>query len=202
MTSRWTQNRSSGLGFFAQLATLSPLRYGVVTVIVITLGYTSIRIVPMIHRDLELLKNVYAVDERGISLAATLQSQIQESRRQYLNILSSQAKPAEFENKTRSMQQYDSTIALTESSIAELGANSGDGLQQFRRSWLRYVTRRDEMIASLKGRGGGEHQVDADTVNAAFLEVEQAVRTGEAAFEAASTRQTTEISDTLRRTLR
>ncbi len=170
--------------------------------IVVTLGYTSIRIIPMVHRDLELLREVYAVDERGIGLEGDLQTQIQESRRQYLSILSSQSRSEEIENETRSLQDYDDMIARTESRIAQLEPNPGDSPRQFHQDWLRYVTLRNAVLASLKSRHDGVNKIDEDEVNSAFLRLNQEIRSGGAAFEASSARQIAEVSDTLKRTLR
>jgi len=202
MTSRCPQTRSSGLGFFAQLAVASPLRYGVVAVIVVTLGYTSIRIVPMIHLDRELLREVYAVDERGISLEGDLQFQIQESRRQYLSILSSQSRPEEIQNETQSLQSYDAVIARTESTIADLKPNPGHSPRQFHQDWLRYVALRNTVLASLKSGPDRVNKVDSDGANSAILQLDQAARSGKAAFEASSALQIAQVSDTLQRTLR
>jgi PAS domain S-box-containing protein/diguanylate cyclase (GGDEF)-like protein len=203
MTLRWTQIRSARFRSFVRQAFASPLRYGVVAVIVATLGYTSLRIVPMLHRDLQLLQEVYAVDEKGISLVSDLQSQIQESRRQFLRIQSTEVEPATVKDETRSMQEFDETIAQTESRIAPLEAIRGGSLKHFHESWLNYVALRDSvLLTELEGSREGMRKAGTEQVNAAFLQVDQAVRADEAAFETSSARRLGEVSGTLVGTLR
>jgi PAS domain S-box-containing protein/diguanylate cyclase (GGDEF)-like protein len=202
MTFRWIQNRPGSFGSLVRLAFASPLRYGVATVIVVTLGYTSLRIVPMIHRDLQLLRDVYGVDEKGISLVGDLQSQVQESHRRFLLIQSAQVKPADLRQETRSMQEFDNAIAQTDSQIAQLGSLPGDSQKQFQESWLAYVALRDrELSSESNGRQESLRYADADKVNAAFLQVDRALRGDAAAFQAASAVHLGEISKNLIGTL-
>ena len=87
MSSRSPQLASDRRRLFSFLAAVSPLRYGVVAVIVVTVGYTFLRVFPMLRHNLELLRNVNAVDEQGMRLEGDLQVEIQESRRRFLRAM-------------------------------------------------------------------------------------------------------------------
>ena len=103
--------------FFSFRAAISPLRYGVVAVIVVTGGYTFLRVFPMLRHNLELLRNVSAVDEQGMRLEGDLQVEIQESRRRFLRAMLAAGDPAETAEaraETQSVHVADVAVASTE----------------------------------------------------------------------------------------
>jgi PAS domain S-box-containing protein/diguanylate cyclase (GGDEF)-like protein len=159
----------------------------VAAVILATIGYSSIRIIPMIRHDLQSLDDVRAVEERGMSLEGDLQEEIQESRRRFLRILLASGNPAEVENETRSMQGYDATVAQTESRIARLGAVARRNQQEFHAKWLQYVALRDRLLeTSLKAPPEAVRKLDADLGKSSFDPAEQAAREAQAAFQEAT----------------
>lgn len=198
MNSYWIKFRPARTRLSAIFAVASPLRYGVVAVIFVTIGYSWFRIVPVIYRDLQLLRDVYSLDERGIALEGDLQYEIQESRRRFLRILLANGKPSEVERETRAMQGYDATIAATEFSIAQLGAQAEGSQQQFHARWLHYVAERDELLqTALKGDTGAARKIDADLGRGAFDAVEQSARNAAMAFQNSSAVHLGEVRTTL-----
>jgi PAS domain S-box-containing protein/diguanylate cyclase (GGDEF)-like protein len=198
MSLSWTQQSSAMMRSLALVAAAPPLRYGVVAVIVVSMGFAWGHLLPVIRHDLQLLHDVYAIDEQGIALEGDLQYEIQESRRRFLRILLAGGKPAEVDQETRSMRGYDATVALTESRIAQLGVLPEGNRRQFRDNWLHYVALRDQMLVTALGGDQEEvRKVDTDLGKGTFETVEQAVRDAQVAFEASSARHVGEVSSTL-----
>lgn len=198
MSFRSSQASTTRKRFFSLPATASPLRYGVVAIIVVTVGYSFLRVVPMLQHDVELLRDTYAVDEQGIRLEGDLLYQVQESRRQFLRVLLAAGKPAEVEQETRSMHGSDATVALTENRIAQLGAISVENRQQFHASWRHYIAARDKILAAtLTSDPEQVRRIDSDLASGAFVPVELAARNSVADFEAASAAHIGEVSGTL-----
>ena len=182
----------------AILAASSPLRYGVVAVILVTLGYSWLRIVPVIRHDLRLLRDVYSIDEHGIVLEGDLQYEIQQSRRQFLRILLAAGKPLEINQETRSMRDYDAAVTSTEARIAQLGALPEPQEQQFHMRWLHYLTERDQLLRSaLNGDSEAARNIDADLGKGAFDPAEQAAREAAVAFQDSSAGHLEEVQTTL-----
>ena len=180
-------------------ATASPLSYGLVAVIAVTVGYSFLRVLPMLRQDLQVLRNVYSVDERGIHLEGDLQYEIQESRRRFLRALLAAGKPAEVEEEAESMRSADAAIASTAKQIAQLGATPAASQALFHASWLSYTAARDKLLAAvLRGDPDEARRADADLAKGAFVPVELAARQAEADFEASSARRIGEVSRTLR----
>jgi len=206
MRSNPSQPVSARERFFSLLATASPLGYGVMTVIVVTVGYTAFHFAPLLRRDLQLLHDVNAIDERGTSLDSDLRSDIQENRRSFLRILHTDpanSKPAETEEETRAMHESDAAVATAESSIAALGVLPEASLRQFDESWAGYLTAREQMLSEARD-GGGEktRPADLERTRAAFAPVERSVREMETAFETSSAKNLAEVSETLHGILR
>src|ERR1700721_1866829 len=173
MSSHSPQPASARRRFFPFLAAISPLRYGVVAIIVVTVGYSFLRVVPMLRHDVELLRDTYAVDEQGIRLEGDLMYQVQESRREFLRVLLAAGKPAEVEEETRSMRGSDAAVALTENRIAQLGAISSENRQQFHASWRHYIAVRDKILAAtLTSDPEQVRRIDSDLGSGAFVPVE------------------------------
>jgi PAS domain S-box-containing protein/diguanylate cyclase (GGDEF)-like protein len=191
--------------FFSFLAAISPLRYGVVAVIVVTVGYTFLRVFPMLRHNLELLRNVSAVDEQGMRLEGDLQVEIQESRRRFLRAMLAAGDPAETAEaraETQSVRVADAAVASTEAQIVQLGAAPAASQALFHASWLGYTAERDKRLASaLKGDPKKVLGADADLAQGAFATAELAARNAETALEASSARQIGEASTTLHGTL-
>jgi len=181
------------------LKNASPIRYGVATVIVLSLGYLSIRIIPSVRRDLHLLREVNSVDEKGMSLESELLFEAQASRRRFLRALMAYGNSQAVDEETRAMRGFDSRIVATESRIAQLGGNPVHGQAEFHETWQRYLTQRDKILASaLAGIPEDVRKIDSELGKSSFHPVEQAIRDAEQEFEARSASQIDEVSATLR----
>ena len=203
MSFRSSQFTSARRRFLSVFAAASPLNYGLVAVIALTVSYSILRVLPALRHDLQLLREVYAVDERGIHLEGDLRYQIQESRRRFLRALLAAGKPAEVEEEAQSMRSADAAIARTEQQIAQqiaqLGTAPAASQALFHASWLSYTATRDRMLAAvLRGDPEEVRTADADLTQGAFAPVELAARHAEAEFEASSARRIGEVSGTLR----
>jgi PAS domain S-box-containing protein/diguanylate cyclase (GGDEF)-like protein len=170
--------------------------------LVVTVGYAGFRIVPTIRHDLQVLRDIHAVDERGASLEGDLQFEIQESRRRFLRVLLAAGNPAAVEEEIRSMRSADAAVALTEKQIAsqlpQLGAVSKDGQARFHESWLRYVAERDEMLTGAARRDPAAALTnDAALSSSAIVPAEQAARDSKASFEASAATHIGEVASTL-----
>jgi PAS domain S-box-containing protein/diguanylate cyclase (GGDEF)-like protein len=202
MSSQSPQPASARRRFFPFLAAISPLRYGVVAIIVVTVSYCFLRVFPMLRHNLELLRNVSEVDEQGMRLEGDLQGQILESRRRFLRATLAAGNPAEAA-EARSMRDADAAVALTENRIAQLGAVPAANQALFHASWLGYTGERDKRLRSaLKGDPEKVLGADVDLAQGAFATAELAARNAETALEASTAQQIGEASATLHDTLR
>ena len=157
----------------------------------------------MLHRDLQLLHEVYSVEEQGIRLEGDLQLEVQESRRRFLSILLAQGNPAEMDREARSMRSYDSTISATESRIMTLNPEAVLSQKEFHERWLSYVAIRDKILQTASAEGPDQaRKIDSDLAKGAFEPVEQAARNAESDFAATSASHIVEVSNTLNATLR
>ena len=157
----------------------------------------------MLHRDLQLLHEVNAVEEQGKRLEGDLQNEVQESRRRFLRILLEEANPAQMDREARSMRSYDSTITATESRITTLNAEAALGQQEFHERWLSYVSLRDKILETvLAGGPGRARRVDPDLAKGALESAVQAARNAESNFAAISASHVVEVSNSLNATLR
>jgi PAS domain S-box-containing protein/diguanylate cyclase (GGDEF)-like protein len=203
MSFRTSQLASARRRFFSFLAAVSPVRYGLVAVIVVTVSYSFLRVFPMLRHNLELLRNVNAVDVRGMRLEGDLQVQIQESRRSFLRTMLAAGDPAETTAEARLMRDADAAVVSTENKIAQLGALPAANQAQFHANWLGYTEKRDNILAKiLKGDPEKAFKVDAELTQGAFSNAELAARSAEAALEASSALQISEASTALHDILR
>jgi PAS domain S-box-containing protein/diguanylate cyclase (GGDEF)-like protein len=188
---------------------------GVVAIIVLTVAYSALDVIPVVHRDLQLLHNVQSVDVQAIRLEGELQYEIQESRRQYLLILlagkwsgtnpsPSDRISGQVSREIRALRASDATIALTESKLAQLGSVQAESQRQFHANWQRYAALRDSMLtpapavnAEEAGKLDKLDRVNIGLEHGAFLPVEQVVQNAEAASEAASADHIREVSTIL-----
>jgi PAS domain S-box-containing protein/diguanylate cyclase (GGDEF)-like protein len=212
MTSLPSQLDSAKKRFQSFFASPYLVSCGVVTIIVLTVAYSALDVVPVVRRDLQLLNNVQAVDVRALRLDGELQYEIQESRRQFLLILLADKwqgtgrRPSDQTNgqvspEIRDLRASDAAIALTESKLAQLGPMQAESQRQFHADWQRYAALRNSMLTSAPvvsaEEAGKLDLVNSDLEHRAFLPVEQVVQNAEAASEAASAGHIREVSITL-----
>jgi len=184
------------------LGTVSPIRFGVAAIIVLTLAYSLLHIVPMVRGDLRLLNDLNARDLKGVTLESDLQYQIEESRRSFLRALLATGSQAETDQEVQSMHAIDETIAQTEAKIAQLGVIPEQNQEQFNQSWSRYVALRDRQLAILSSGARAEMlKTDSDLGKTAFLPVEQALQNAQAALRESSAAHIREVYGTLDSTL-
>src|SRR5579859_7886893 len=182
---------------------VSPIQYGVAAIIVQTLAYSCLHVIPMVRRDLGLLKELYTQDVEGVSLESDLQYEIQENRRGFLRLLLASGSPAQVNDELQLMRASDATIAQTQAAIARLGVIPEKSQNQFRQSWADYVVLRDRLLAS--GKAGDlieARKIDPNLGRSAFLPVEQAAQNARSEFRENSAVHIQEISATLTGALR
>jgi PAS domain-containing protein len=176
------------------------IRYGIGAIILVSLAVACLHFIPLIHRDLRLLHDVYTLDVKGMALEGDLQYEIQESRRRFLRILLAAHNPQEMQQEIRLMQRYDATVAVTVVQLSQLGVIPELQESQFRASWNRYQTVRDRMVDKIQsGHGSEVRAIDYDLGNGIFDPVEQAVHASQASFEATAASHLAEVSGTLKR---
>jgi len=213
----WTEWSSARQRLASIFPSASPFRYGLAAVIVVTVAYATLGIFPMLHRDLQLLYDVHALDEQGIRLAGELRNQLQQDRLSSYRVLLARGDPAQLEKTLAALGQRDAAIAKAESSLAQLRDSPADRQLQFHRSWLAYRDVRDRMLASvpadsLKTGSSGVtlatvldaqpgQASDAGIGQAAFDHAELAAQAWEGAFQNASENHIAEVSRTLKRSL-
>jgi PAS domain S-box-containing protein len=213
---RWTRQSSAREPLASARAAFSPLRYGVAAVIVVTVAYTLLGIVPMTLRNLQLLKEVAAEDGQGIQLAGELRYQLEEGRRSLENVILSAGSLAQRNQAVRSMREVDARIAKTESSITQLSTSPVELNPQFHQKWITYLADRDRLIQISESGGAADasdgHQARSSTAGAGgkfdtereaadFLQVDQAAARWEKEFQSDSDRKVGEISRSLRNAL-
>jgi PAS domain S-box-containing protein/diguanylate cyclase (GGDEF)-like protein len=198
--------------------------YGVAAIIVLTVAFSALDVIPMVRRNLQLLHDVQAVDIKAIRLEGELQYEIQESRRKFLLILLAVGEPAgsnvegnkqanqqskqqvsqRASEEIRAFRAYDATIALTEFKLAQLGPAQAETQKQFHAGWQHYAVLRDAMLTTVLERGPGAAgkmgsigKLVTELGQSAFLPVEQTVQDAEVASEASSASHIREVSNTL-----
>ena len=185
---------------FAPLAAASPLYYGVAAVILVTIGYSALRIIPLIRHDLGVLDEVRAVQDQGMTLEGDLLYNIQESRHEFLRILLANGKPSEVATETQSMRRRDATIEETETKIAQLGSGPQRDHQEFHAKWQKFLALRSQLLATALSGSPRSLQdlreLDADLGKGAFDSAEQAVRDAETAFQTDSAAHLNEVRAT------
>ena len=185
---------------------IPPLRYGVMMVILATIGYAMLHFLPLIRRDISLLREVQENDIRGIALQGQLQYQIQESRRMLFVSLLSAPNSEQRRQKASVIRQYDATVEGTETQIVDLGVLPSSSQRRFQESWSSYVTQRDRLLdAGAENAPKSAEGVDSSLGDKAFLELESAVQGMATDFEASSSTRiqnvSHELSDALRELL-
>jgi PAS domain S-box-containing protein/diguanylate cyclase (GGDEF)-like protein len=189
---------SAGRRFPSFFSTVSPIRYGVAAIIVLTLAYSFLHIFPMVRRDLRLLQDLYTLDVEGITLESDLHYEVQANRLSFLRLLLASGVPAQVDDELRLMRESDAAIAKTQEAIAQLGAIPEKNQHQFRQSWADYVALRDRLLASAKsGDPAQARKIDDSLGSSGFLRVERAVQIARAEFRESSAAHIREISATL-----
>jgi len=210
MSLLWS-NRSSARQRLASLFTAgSPFRYGLATVIVVTVAYAMLGVLPMIRHDLELLHDVQALDEQGIRLTGELRNQLQQDRLSSYRVMLARGAPSQLSQAQAELRASDAAIAKTESSLAQLRDSPAESQLQFQRRWLAYAAIRNRILTPSQG-----HELRADSRSepkpgagqaaglgqAAFDQAEQGAASWQGAFQRASESHIGEVSRTLKRSL-
>ena len=180
------------------LKVASPIYCGVGAVIVLTIGYSLIRVMPMIRRDLRLLSELKEVDIQAVSLGADLRIQIQEGHRDFLRIVTSPSKPAAASPEMQELRAVDSAVASDEAKIAQLGSPLEASLTRFRQDWQTYLSQRDHIL--LATAAGGEKNARASDLELAATAYQQATHSADSmgqAVLATSTEKINEVSSGL-----
>jgi PAS domain S-box-containing protein/diguanylate cyclase (GGDEF)-like protein len=188
---------------FAPLFTaVSPFRYGLAAVIVVTIAYATLALFPMIRRDLQLLRDVHNRDEQGVALAGELRAQLAKDRLNSIQTLLASGDRAVPEQAIRATQALDAQIAQTEHTLQQLGTAPADSQRQFHQSWLEYVAIRDTELAN---RAQQRHPAalgqTLDASDPAFARAELATTHWGQAFAAGSQQHLAEVSRTLQSAL-
>jgi PAS domain S-box-containing protein/diguanylate cyclase (GGDEF)-like protein len=202
MTLPWSMLTSPRNRVFAFLATASPLRYGLVVVVFLTLWFSWFHIIPMIHQEQQLLHDLDATDQHGLRLEDDLQFQIEKSRRSFLRLLLAHGDPAAQATEMQFLQEHDAAVAQIESKIAKLGTAAQLSPFQFHESWLRYQASRDRLAeADLHGAPGVAAKLDPGLAGTTFAVAQKQAGRDQAAFEASYAAKVQQLSGTLKRAL-
>jgi len=217
MTFSATRTRTAKQRFLSFLASPFPVGYGVAAIIILTLAYSGLDIVPTVRRDVQLLHDVQAVDVHAMRLEDELQFEIQKNRRRFLMILVTAgdragAKTADskgVQEEIRALRAHDATIALTESELGQLGGAQAESQRQFHAIWQPYVTLRDRLITLAQdgglGKAEGASGADDGLSNlgsGAFLSAEEVVQQAEAASATSSANHIDQISSNIKQELK
>jgi PAS domain S-box-containing protein/diguanylate cyclase (GGDEF)-like protein len=208
MTSEDSSPSPSRIRFRRLIEIASSARAWVGAIIVLTLCYLFLHVVPMIRRDLGMLRDLQQVDGQGITYESELQYQMQESRRRFLHILLESSDQAAHTKDLNSLRQIDASVGATIMKIDELGVVSPKVQGQVRQSWQDYLTLRDRMLAapagaaSLAQPGAGARQVEPELGRNAFLAALQSVRNAEVAFQDSAALKTETVTASLHQDLR
>lgn len=203
MTLRVSQLGSAKRRILTSLTSVSPVRYGVSAIIVLTLAYSTLHIIPMVKSDLRLLNDLYALDIKGMALESDLRSGIQESRGKFQQILLLQNDSPQWKEEMQSMQAIDASIVQTQTEISQLGIVSDNDQKSFAQSWSNFISIRDKQVATtVTGSRRQARTIDSDPAQVPFLLAEQAVQNAQANLRVASAVRIQQISGTLVGTLR
>jgi PAS domain S-box-containing protein/diguanylate cyclase (GGDEF)-like protein len=175
-----------------------PLRYGVVVIILATLGYAFLDFLPMLRYDLQLLHETTAVDVQGLRVQDQLQLQIQQNRRDFLRVILAGNSVQERERKIQSMHVTDATIAETESRLSTMGDATRSFQPQFHERWQRYIAQRETLLAAILQTGPeAARAIDATFADSAFVSAQQSVENAESALETSADANLHEVSKAL-----
>jgi PAS domain S-box-containing protein/diguanylate cyclase (GGDEF)-like protein len=189
--------------FRSLLATKSPVYYGVGTIIMLTLAYSFLHVIPMIRNDLRQLNELNSVDMQAIRLEASLRSQVEESRRDFLRVVTTSTKLHVNNPEIRELRESDAAVAATQAQISQLGLASAVNLAHFQQDWQSYLTQRDQLLLAVVA--GGEQQARSADPALGKTTYDAANRSAEEmgdAFQAATTQRINAVSTTLRNGMR
>jgi PAS domain S-box-containing protein/diguanylate cyclase (GGDEF)-like protein len=149
-----------------------PLRLGVGLVIVFTLGYGFVNILPTISREKSRLQDLSSTQLTGIRLSSALQGEMYESRQSSMRVLLAHDDPETREQAIRNLHEQDARVQELEARFEQLGVaatvNPASGQQSIEKSWQRYVEARDRLLSGTRVTGQEIGVLEAD-----FLEAQQ-----------------------------
>jgi PAS domain S-box-containing protein/diguanylate cyclase (GGDEF)-like protein len=178
------------------------LRLGVSAVIVITVAFACLQIVPMISRERSALRDLSTRKLESLSMIGELQDAVEENGRSATHLMMARPGPEALQRGIDRLHAQDAAIQQSQDRIARLGAESLASQTLFQARWQSYLRERDNELAhSPAGELSEWNGARTDRAGSAFLSVERAVREDAAEILDASDRQIGEISDALSRAL-
>ena len=178
------------------------MRLGVSAVIVITVAFACLQIVPMISRERSALRDLSTRKLESLSMIGELQDAVEENGRSATHLMMARPGPEALQRGIDRLHAQDAAIQQSQDRIARLGAESLASQTLFQARWQSYLRERDNELAhSPAGELSEWNGARTDRAGSAFLSVERAVREDAAEILDASDRQIGEISDALSRAL-
>jgi PAS domain S-box-containing protein/diguanylate cyclase (GGDEF)-like protein len=198
MSNIWDHSNSSGGRFFRYLATASPLRYGAVGMVFVSLLLAMAYTLPIVNRDRLLLWEVHDVDVLGVGLVGDLQSQVEEGRVRFLQILLTASSPSDRNAEIAVLHRGDAAILASSDQVKRLGGMP-ESWQQFAVAWEQYRAVRDGEIAmALQGHEAEAFRTDNLAGRTSFALVEDSVQGAKRAFDSSSRARIRQVTDSLR----
>jgi PAS domain S-box-containing protein/diguanylate cyclase (GGDEF)-like protein len=194
----WDHANSTRRHFFSYLATASPVRYGVVGMVFVSLllaiGYT----LPIVNRDRHLLWKVHDVDVLGVGLVGDLQGEVEAGRARFLRILLATSNTQDRDAEISLLRQDDAAVLATSNQVRRL-ERMPQAWQQFAAAWEQYrVVREGQMAMALQGREAEALREDDLDGRASFARVEDSVRNAKTAFDDSSRERIREVTKSMR----
>lgn len=195
----------------AALAAVSPFRYGLAAVIVVTVAYAVLSLFPLIRSNLHVLEVTHQSDGQGLQSAGQLKSELDIDRLDSIRLLLVQGDGEQTAKALQAMRAQDAEIERSATALARLDPSGNAQRDQFHRSWIAYQAARDKALAAAQpvsrngqtpSRSSLSPAVAAlESDEAAFAQATQAAEDWRKSFAAISAQHLAEVSRSMRRAL-
>jgi len=185
------------------LANASVVRYGVAAIIVVTVSLTSMHFIPLILRDLQMLREQYSAESHSARLENELLNEFQDSRNIFLRIQMNAGLSAVRDREVESLHQLDQAITTTQAQIHQLATVPHANERRLNESWKSYVAFRDKIVSEPgTPEAKALEQSHPGPGDDLFVPVEQAAQEAQDSLQASSASHIAQVATGLRGVLR
>ena len=183
MTHIRAQVHQNLVAFVKYLRTVPLLRYAGASMVIGSMSFAMLYILPLVNRDRLLLRAVYQVDVQGMSYEGDLRSQTEESHSRLLRLLANPGEESDTIELIDAIRKQDLEINLTNGRVILLSVSSGFW-QQFATAWEQYTEVRDDQIALvLSGHAPLARTLERTKAEPAFRRVQTAIELARSEFQ-------------------
>lgn len=177
-----------------------PLSYGVVALIVISLGIYFVVVEPELRRDVRVLRDAHGLGQDRIRAIIDLKLATETNRNALLRALLATNDPVARDQAMQSLHSSDEAIAQLEAGLDASSEQTKQWLARFEEEWTRYTVARDGILAA-RTATAGILAVDRQLGQKEFDAAEQTLLQARRAFHQEESNDLQEISRSIQRFL-